>query len=243
MATDPVVYSNAVSYLDPANNSGFIYRPTAGQFGGAGVKLRVEGTLVPTTGDEGLPYRMVRIPTTAIVKYVGLALDAAITTFDVSVGVYFSDSTVDGTPPTLQGLEASKSFFAYNLLAAKFSDIAGNGAAATHPTDGTVIQLGQGFVEVTFANATALDSTTEGYYVPSASHLPLWAAIAFGGNGNGASVAASPSTAGTGAASSGNLNGVTRDPGGMFDITLYCTSANSGSSPVTLAVEYVMPMA
>lgn len=64
-------------------------RTTTG-FGAAGVLIHVDGTLTVTTGKTlGSTYAMVRLPSTARVKRVEACLDAAVTTFDADIGVYY----------------------------------------------------------------------------------------------------------------------------------------------------------
>lgn len=77
------------------------------QSAGAGPSARcvtVCGTITPVAADAaGSTYQMVRIPTNAIVKYVGLASQAQ-GAGKVQIGVYYSDATDDGTPVANQGL-------------------------------------------------------------------------------------------------------------------------------------------
>lgn len=87
-------------------------RATTGT-GAAGMLRSVDGTLTATTGKTtGSVYRMVRVPSNAKVKHVFACLDAAVTTFDADIGLYYSDNTQDGTQATLQGTVISAAFFA-----------------------------------------------------------------------------------------------------------------------------------
>lgn len=57
---------------------------------------------------SGSTYKMVRVPTNAYLKHVSLFADSALDTnnspaLTIDVGVYYSDSTTDGTPVALQG--------------------------------------------------------------------------------------------------------------------------------------------
>lgn len=64
-------------------------RATMGS-GGEGRLTFIDGTLTATTGKTtGGTYAMVRVPSTARVKRVVACLDAAVTTFDADIGVYY----------------------------------------------------------------------------------------------------------------------------------------------------------
>lgn len=58
---------------------------------------------------SGSTYKMVRLPTNAYLKHVNLAMDSALDTgagsaaLTFDIGVFYSDSTVDGTPAASQG--------------------------------------------------------------------------------------------------------------------------------------------
>lgn len=71
---------------------------------GAPARLKVlSGTVTAVASDgAGSTYQMVRIPTNAVVKKVMLASQAQ-GAGKVQIGVYYSDSTVDGTPAAVQG--------------------------------------------------------------------------------------------------------------------------------------------
>lgn len=68
------------------------------------------GGLVSTSST----YKMVRLPTQAILKVARLfvkgGLDSS-TGLTVDLGAYYSDSTTDGTPPSLQGTQISANCF------------------------------------------------------------------------------------------------------------------------------------
>lgn len=64
-------------------------RTTVGR-GGPGVLLYADATLTGTTAaDIGSTYRMVRIPSTAIVKRIWACLDTAVTDCTVDIGLYY----------------------------------------------------------------------------------------------------------------------------------------------------------
>lgn len=93
-----------------------VVQNTAGA-GAAGRLKHVNDYLTAPTNAAGTANaninRLVRVPTTAKVKFV-YTEGAAQTKGAYNVGVYYSDSTVDGTAAANQGLEAnsSKAFFA-----------------------------------------------------------------------------------------------------------------------------------
>ena len=72
---------------------------------GAPCRLQtVSGFATPIAGDAaGSTYQMVRVPTNCVVKHVWLA-SAAQGAGAVDIGVYYSDSTIDGTAAANQGL-------------------------------------------------------------------------------------------------------------------------------------------
>lgn len=116
--------------------------------------VTVTGTVTPVASDgAGTTYQMVRVPSTACIKYIGLASQAQ-GAGKVQVGVYFSSSTIDGTLPANQGLVVPTNglaFFANDV------DI----SAAIGQTDET------------FQN-----QATAGANNPSLINTPLWKALA-----------------------------------------------------------------
>lgn len=85
-------------------------RATVGT-GAAGMLRSVDGTLTVTTGKtSGSVYRMVRVPSNAKVKHVYACVDAAVTTLDVDIGLYYS--TDPTTQRALQGLVIDADHFA-----------------------------------------------------------------------------------------------------------------------------------
>lgn len=86
---------------------------------GAPCRLQtVSGFATPIAGDAaGSTYQMVRVPTNCVVKHVWLA-SAAQGAGAVDIGVYYSDSTIDGTAAANQGLvvpTTGKTFFASQI--------------------------------------------------------------------------------------------------------------------------------
>lgn len=72
--------------------------------GSPGTLREVNDHVAATTGNNiGSTYRMVRIPTNAVIKHVFLH-NAAATAGNIDIDVAHSDSTTDGTPSALQGI-------------------------------------------------------------------------------------------------------------------------------------------
>ncbi len=80
---------------------------------GAPANLKsVSDTITPTDAKTSpSTYRVVRIPTTAKVKHIYVQAAAA-TDFDADIGLYYSDSTTDGTLQANQGAVIDSDFFA-----------------------------------------------------------------------------------------------------------------------------------
>lgn len=65
--------------------------------------ITISGTVTPVAADAaGSTYRMARVPSTAVIKYIGLSSQAQ-GAGKVQVGVYYSDSAIDGTAAANQG--------------------------------------------------------------------------------------------------------------------------------------------
>jgi hypothetical protein len=85
---------------------------------------RYSDYVTPTTGglaDTTSTYKLVRVPTNCYLKSVVFIADAALDsngspTLAFDVGVYYSDSTTDGTPVALQGTVVSNNAIADNVL-------------------------------------------------------------------------------------------------------------------------------
>lgn len=129
---------------------------------GAPCRLQsVSGTITPVAGDAaGSTYQMVRVPTTACIKHVWLA-SAAQGAGAVDIGVYYSDSTIDGTPAANQGAVVGtngKTFFASQISL----------ASAVQQTDEIFQNI---------ATSTA--------YQPNQINTPLWSALGLSSNPGG----------------------------------------------------------
>lgn len=74
-------------------------------------------TMAITTGANTTILRLVRIPMTALVKHVNFE-SAALTKGSVTIGLAYSDSTIDGTPAAVQGNVINASFFANSFSCA-----------------------------------------------------------------------------------------------------------------------------
>ncbi len=108
------IYSSVLTGLDAVP----LVRPSAGAGASGRVKTQVGTVAIPTASAIGATAAAVRIPSNAMVKSVMLALDAAVTTLDLDVGLYFSDSPNDGTPVLDQGTVINATTFATGLAAA-----------------------------------------------------------------------------------------------------------------------------
>lgn len=99
MAQSSILKGPVITNLDliPAT------QPTVGE-GGPGRLISVNDWLTPLSADDtGSRYRLCRIPTTAKIKSV--FLNSAIASAGAGdVNIAYSDSTVDGTPPSLATL-------------------------------------------------------------------------------------------------------------------------------------------
>lgn len=116
MAAQANLKSAAITNLD-ANP---IVRATAGQEGGLTQVFDVVGVVGPTTtgATTGGVLRAVRIPSNAIVRQIHVAQQAATVTASFDVGLYYSDSSTDGTAVGNVGLivgTGSDSMFAAAL--------------------------------------------------------------------------------------------------------------------------------
>lgn len=86
--------------------------------GGPGYAKNITGYCTTTAvglGNTSSKYKLVRLPSNAKVKALKLVADAALDTstgLAIDVGAYYSDSTVDGTQPALQGTAIGVAAFA-----------------------------------------------------------------------------------------------------------------------------------
>ena len=218
--------SNIITNLDASP----VVRGGAVSNWGPGRLVRKMGMIVPGITDATtVVYRMVRVPSNACIQRVAVGFDniagGAITTFTGNVGVYFSDSTSDGTSVGNVGSTTaiSDSFFAYELAMATFFYVVG-----TDPSN-TIGLFAP--VDITFQNSSG-NSVTDGYYLPSLSYLPLWKAMNTGSNTGAAGV------------TTGGASTMTSDPGGYFDICFHATTTTSIStkgSPFNMFVDYMEP--
>lgn len=89
-------------------------RPTAGNEGGHSYLYDVVGQVGPTTdaATTGGILRAVRVPSNAIIRSIMVAQTAATTTATFDIGLYYSDSTSDGTTVVNQGAAADADCFA-----------------------------------------------------------------------------------------------------------------------------------
>lgn len=119
--------------------------------GGPGVLRSVNGHVAATAGvTTGSTYRLCRFPTNACIKQVLLSAAAEGATGAIDIDVAFSDSTSDGTPPSLQGTIPQVSSADNKLF----------GAA-------TAITSAQKNVDITFAGTFTTDH----------QNIPLWSVL------------------------------------------------------------------
>lgn len=235
--------SGAITNLDATP----IVRNSGGGYAFGHVQTAI-ATITPTASQAtSVLNRLVRIPSNAIVRKVSILLDAAATTLTGNIGLWYSDNTNDGTSGVNAGnlTAISSAFFAYQLVMGGFTPTqSGAGGHSTDPTDGTNVQLAQGPVEITFANAQG--AMTDGQYIPSQSFNPIWQAVA-----NSLALVTTPVGAFTNssqaphfatASAGGSVYVRSDDPGGYFDICLQLTSTGSAANvKVTLFVDIVVP--
>lgn len=200
------------------------------------VRLTGVGRTVTIVGSALAPINMpttnflplVRVNTSVLVQKVEICLDTApSTSLTGSIGLTFSDAYNkfpggDGTSANLASTYAltgaapsivSQSFFFYQAAITSYVGL---------------------WTDVTFQNYTG-NSVTDGFYVPSASKLPLWQATQGSLDGVGNLGKA------TSGASPGAFTSCTSDPGGFFDICWFETTTGVNTSAVTinLRVTYI----
>lgn len=84
--------------------------------GVAGSLVEVSDWITYTTGEtSGSTYKIVRVPSNIILKKLEWWTEATGTTFTANVGLYYSDSTVDGTKVANQGTALDATLFASAL--------------------------------------------------------------------------------------------------------------------------------
>lgn len=207
--------------------------------GGAGRLTRLIGQITPTASQAtSVLNRLVRIPSNCYLHKVAIILDAAATTLTGNIGLWYSDSTTDGTSTGNAGnlTAISSAFFAYQLPMATFTYLVG-----TDPAN--VVGLSAP-VDVTFAAATL--ALTDANYVPSQMGNPIWQAVA-----NLLALQTTPVGAFTSSAQAAHFNTASAggsvyvrsdDPGGFFDIGLQLTTTGSGANvKLTCLVDIVEP--
>jgi hypothetical protein len=142
-----VLKSQAITNLDAAS----IQEPTAGEYGPSPL-LSAIGIVSPTDGKTvGSTYLMVRLPTSAKLKHIFVGQSVVATAFVADIGMYYSDSTTDGTAKANQGIVLNTDLQDFFAVAKDFDAALLNAP----PT------------EVTFLNPA------EGYLMAD-TVLPLW---------------------------------------------------------------------
>lgn len=214
------VKSGVITGWDATPNA----RPSAGQ-GGPGRLVSAWGTaLISATQATTAATRLVRIPSNAIVKTVKVGFDlngATVTTLTGVIGLLFSDAPSDGTSAYQQGLGAQFSSACFAATTGAGFDLHTVGSNA--------------MVDVTYTAAVGVSTYTDGFYVPSASGMPIWLAITQGGP--------APQTdgawAGWGATSLSTSPSyqLASDPGCYFDIYWMPTTISSISKALQMTCE------
>ncbi len=203
----------------------------------AGGLIRYVGTVTPAASQATTDLiRIVRIPSNLCVQRVAVILDTAVTTLTGNVGLWYSDSTTDGTNIGNAGnlTAISSAFFASVLPMATFSYVVG-----TDPAN--VIGLSAP-VDITFA-ASSL-AFTDANYVPSQMGNPIWLAVA-----NLLALQTTPVGAFTQTSQQAHFNTASAgasvyvrsdDPGGFFDICFQeTTTGSSANKAFTMIVDGV----
>lgn len=190
-------------------------RLTQGQ-NAAGMLQQVEGYVTPTTAATATSYyQLARVPRNAIIKSVEIVqYGGTVTTFtgDVTIGV--SDSTIDGTQPSLQvvpsGLTTTTNAFVANP-AATSTGLSGSAALFAQATTKLSTANAGLWQDVTLTQAAAGAS---GGFAFAGMEEPLWQAA-----------------------------GYAQDPGGFFDIVLLTTATSSftGTMVVGGRVKFMVP--
>ena len=214
-----------------------LVRATAGQ--GSIVRLQsIVGTgVMGINAATTVLTRLVRVPSNCIVHKVALILDTApSTSLTGSVGVWYSDSTTDGTSLLNQGnlTAISSAFFLPATVITTWNTV----ATAT-------VTNASAPVDITFGNIAG--AYTDGQYIPSQCLNPLWKAIANSlalqttpvGAFTNTAIAPHFQTASTG----GSVYVRSDDPGGYFDICFQetTTGVNTGAINITMFVDIAMP--
>jgi hypothetical protein len=114
--------SASITTLDGAASNGTTTTQLTAGVGAAGREHNHSDYVAATAAglaDTTSTYKMVRLPTSAIIKSASLYTKAALDsngspTLAVDLGAYYSDSTIDGTPASLQGTSISASCFVSN---------------------------------------------------------------------------------------------------------------------------------
>ena len=198
-------------------------RYTIGQGGAGRVVIASAVASIAATQATTVATRFVRLPVESIIKKVEFVVEAAgatMTTLTGAIGLLWSDNSFDGTSPLYVGslVPAASACFMSATAAVGFTSM----------------------TDVTYKNVTG-NSVTDGFYVPSASEMPIWLALSQGGP--------SPQTpgawAGFGAVSlsTAPLYQLSASPGGFFDVFFQATTTTSLSAAcnVTMQVTYIAP--
>lgn len=194
-------------------------RTTAGQGGAVGPFIIQGSGLAPINMPTTNFLPLVRFPLNSIIHKVEIACDTApSTSLTGSLGLVFSDCA-DGTPSYYQST--------YGLTGA-VPDIISQSCFFYQAAIQSYVGL---WTDVTFQNYTG-NSVTDGFYVPSASRLPIWQALNGGSNASGNS-GLGKATSAT-ASQNGSAFNLTYDVGGFCDLTWFETTTGVNTAAVVL---------
>jgi len=103
--------------------------------GAAGALRVVNGYITTVAADDtSSTYRLVRLPSAAVVKHIIFEAAAMAGSSAVHVGLFYSDATNDGTQPALQGTVIDADFFGQSISVVNAvvpTDIVGEGGFYT----------------------------------------------------------------------------------------------------------------
>lgn len=195
---------------------------TSGEGAPGAMRVATDSVLPTTNVSEYSTYRLCRFPTNAKVKHVWLftnGIDQTTGSATLDINVAFSDSTVDGTPPALQGTIPSgnhdgTSIAWVNTTGYGTYTSTGNGNKLFGITVGMSTTGANRLQEVTFANIQTLGANSPKGFTPANRDDDLWDVFGFV-----------------------NGQGVAQDPGGFFDIFVVIAAVVATATAGTIAVE------
>lgn len=134
--TTEILKSTLITHLDASP----IVADTSGELAAAPLKV-VQAIIAPTDGKtSGSTYLMCRVPTTAKIKHIFVGNSVVATDFDADVGIYYSDSTTDGTAKANQGIVLNTDLQDFFAVAVDF-----DAAVLTTPKEVTFLNPAEGY--------------------------------------------------------------------------------------------------